>query len=227
MKMIITSECVDCKHSKIEEISKSNVKVHCLIKDKVYFWGQCIPCELKEKERDKENKRMKKCARFEKVSYKQFKDDWIKTFGEKNENDIKEIYNNISLPKRSTIGSAGYDFATPCNITLAPKQAIKIPTGIRVNIDTGWVLKLFPRSSLGFKYHLMLDNTVGIIDEDYYYSDNEGHIMAKITNCSNEGKLMQLKAGDRFMQGIFTEYGITYDDNVIAIRNGGMGSTGK
>ena len=89
------------------------------------------------------------------------------------------------------------------------------------------MLKCHPRSGLGFKYRLQLNNTVGIIDSDYYYSDNEGHIFAKITNDSNEGKTVELKAGNGFMQGIFVEYGITVDDNVQTVRNGGFGSTTK
>ena len=88
-----------------------------------------------------------------------------------------------------------------------------------------WVLKLYPRSGLGFKYRLQLNNTVGIIDSDYYYSDNEGHIMAKITNDSNEGKVAHLKEGEGFIQGIFLEYGITVDDDADGVRNGGFGST--
>ena len=86
-------------------------------------------------------------------------------------------------------------------------------------------MKLYPRSGLGFKYRLQLNNTVGIIDSDYFYSDNEGHIFAKITNDSNEGKTVELKAGEGFMQGIFLEYGITVDDDATEIRNGGLGST--
>lgn len=92
-------------------------------------------------------------------------------------------------------------------------------------MNEDYVLKLYPRSGLGFKYRLQLNNTVGIIDSDYYYSDNEGHIFAKITNDSNEGKTVELKAGDGFMQGIFLEYGITIDDDATEIRNGGFGST--
>ena len=72
-----------------------------------------------------------------------------------------------------------------------------------------------------------MNNTVGIIDSDYYESDNEGHIFAKITNDSKEGKEVSLKAFEGFMQGIFVEYGITFDDDVEEIRNGGFGSTTK
>ena len=92
------------------------------------------------------------------------------------------------MPKRATVGSAGYDFKLPFSITLNPNETKKIPTGIRVQMEVNYVLKLYPRSGLGFKYRLQLNNTVGIIDSDYYYSDNEGHIFAKITNDSNENK---------------------------------------
>ena len=87
-------------------------------------------------------------------------------------------------------------------------------------------MSLYPRSGLGFKFRLQLDNTVGIIDSDYYFSDNEGHIFAKITNDSRENKALHITAGSGFMQGIFTEYGITADDDATEIRNGGFGSTG-
>ena len=73
------------------------------------------------------------------------------------------------------------------------------------------MLTLYPRSGLGFRYRLQLNNTVGVIDSDYYGSDNEGHIQAKITNDSREGKELKLEAGTGFMQGIFLEYGITED----------------
>ena len=166
---------------------------------------------------------MKRVAKFEKVSYGQFESSWIDTFGARD--NIKTIYDNIKLPRRATKGSAGYDFFAPMNIELKPSETIKIPTGIRVKIDDGWVLKCYPRSGLGFKYRLQLNNTVGIIDSDYYYSDNEGHIFAKITNDTNENKTVNINAGDRFMQGVFVEYGITVDDEVENVRNGGFGST--
>ncbi|MFV0255617.1 MAG: deoxyuridine 5'-triphosphate nucleotidohydrolase [Erysipelotrichaceae bacterium] len=166
---------------------------------------------------------MKKIAQFSKVSYVEFKT----AFDQMTDDEIKVIYDNISLPQRATIASAGYDFFLPFDIVLKPNETIKIATGIRVKMDNNWVLKLYPRSGLGFKYRLQLNNTVGIIDADYYNSDNEGHIFAKITNDSNENKTLQLKANEGFMQGIFLEYGITVDDSVSAVRNGGFGSTSK
>lgn len=162
---------------------------------------------------------MKRVATFQKVSFEQFSSAF--------DIDVKNMYENIKTPKRATTGSAGYDFYTPFDITLKPNETIKIPTGIRVRIDENYVLKLYPRSGLGFKFRLQLNNTVGIIDSDYYNSDNEGHIFAKITNDSNEGLDLVIKEGTGFMQGIFIEYGITTDDEVTESRNGGFGSTTK
>ena len=167
---------------------------------------------------------MRRIAKFEKVSFEQFKSGFD---GEFSLEEIQEMYDNLQLPKRATKGSAGYDFYAPFDITLAPGQTVKIPTGIRSSMEDGWVLKLYPRSGLGFKFRLQLNNTVGIIDSDYYHSSNEGHIFAKITNDSNEGRVVEIKKNTGFIQGIFLEYGITYDDMVEEIRDGGFGSTTK
>lgn len=167
----------------------------------------------------------KRIAKFEKVSFEQFKEGWTDTFGEADEAKIREIYDAVRLPGRATSGSAGYDFFAPAAFTLRPGETVKIPTGIRVRMEEEWVLKCYPRSGLGFKYRLQLNNTVGIIDSDYYYSDNEGHIFSKITNDTNEGKTVEIPAGTGFMQGIFVEYGITVDDEARGVRNGGFGST--
>lgn len=168
---------------------------------------------------------MTRVGRFEKVSFEQFKTG-MEDF-DLDEAILKEKYDRIQLPKRATTGSAGYDIRTTVDIKLEPGQTIKIPTGIRVSMLEDWMLAVFPRSGLGFKFRLQLNNTVGIIDSDYYFSDNEGHIFVKLTNDSNEGKVVDLKEGDAFAQGIFLPYGITEDDDVTASRNGGFGSTGK
>ena len=164
---------------------------------------------------------MKSVARFEKVSFEQFKNDFEFDF------DVNLIYKNIKKPVRATIGSAGYDFFAPFDFTLNPGQTIKIPTGIRAFIEDGYVLSIYPRSGLGFKYRIQLNNTVGIIDSDYYNAKNEGHIMIKLTNDSNEGKVLTVKAGEGIAQGIFSEYFITYDDQTNGVRSGGFGSTTK
>lgn len=168
---------------------------------------------------------MPRIAKFEKVSFTQYLKDFQDTFEGYTEEEIKAIYEAIKLPKRATKGSAGYDYFAPIAFTLKPGETIKIPTGIRAFMDENWVLCNFPRSGQGFKFRLQLNNTVGIIDSDYYFSDNEGHIMSKLTNDSNEGKVLSVGQGDGFMQGIFFPYGITEDDEADGIRNGGFGST--
>jgi len=170
---------------------------------------------------------MRRVAKFYKVSLEQFIKDVKGDFPQYTEGDIKDIYESIELPKRATKGSAGYDFYSPFSFSMEPGTTIKVPTGIRCEMQEDWVLKLYPRSGLGFKYRLQLNNTVGIIDSDYFYSENEGHIMAKITNDSKEGKTVELTSGTGFMQGIFLEYGITEDDDAQGVRNGGFGSTNK
>lgn len=164
--------------------------------------------------------------KFEKVSFEQFCSAagnerivyWVL------ECTYKDV---IKLPKRATKGSAGYDFVSPYDYTLRPGETVLIPTGIRCKMDESQVLIIVPRSGLGFKYRLQLNNTVGVIDSDYYYSDNEGHIMAKITNDSNEGKTLEIKQGTAFCQGIFLSYITTEDDDADGVRNGGFGSTTK
>ena len=169
----------------------------------------------------------KRIATFDKVSFEQFKEGLGDCFGDCYDEKAREVYENLKLPARATGGSAGYDFFAPVDLTLAPGETVKIPTGVRVRMDSEWLLSCYPRSGLGFKYRLQLDNTVGIIDSDYYYSDNEGHIFAKLTNDTKEGKTVRIEAGSGFMKGIFLEYGITLDDDATEIRNGGFGSTTK
>ena len=165
-------------------------------------------------------------AKFYKVSYEQFETSMLDDFSF-NKEEIKTIYQHLKLPKRATKGSAGYDFYTPIDIHLEPGQTIKIPTGIRCEMNVRWVLMIYPRSGLGFKYRLQLNNTVCVIDSYYFYSDNEGHIFIKMTNDSNEGKVVDVKAGQGIAQGIFMQYGIVEDDVVTEERNGGFGSTTK
>lgn len=169
---------------------------------------------------------MKRIAQFELVSREQFLPAYQETFGGDTA-QAEEVYQNLKLPRRATSGSAGYDFFVPGPVTLAPGETKKIPTGIRVKMEDGWVLHIYPRSGLGFRYRLQLDNTVGIIDSDYYDSDNEGHILIKVTNDSKSGKTLSLNPWDGFAQGIFLEYGITVDDDAQGVRNGGFGSTSR
>ena len=170
---------------------------------------------------------MVRIARFEKVSARRFVEDWITTFPQQTVEQALFTYEHIKLPHRATAGSAGYDFFAPVGFELPAGGSIKIPTGVRVLIEEGWVLTLYPRSGLGFKYRFQLDNSVGVIDSDYARSDNEGHIFLRMTNDSREGKGLRVSTGTAFAQGIFLPFGITLDDDVQTVRNGGLGSTTK
>ncbi len=169
---------------------------------------------------------MNRIADFEKVSFEQFKEAWMKNFPDTL--DVNAVYDGIKLPVRATSGSAGYDFFAPADITFEKGKSTLIPTGIRARIDDGWVLNIFPRSGLGFKHRVQLDNTVGVIDADYYNSSNEGHIMIKLScDAHDDNHTVRVNAGDGFAQGIFFQFGITNDDNTNGVRDGGFGSTTK
>ena len=178
---------------------------------------------------------MTRMAKFSKVSYERFRKDWLDTFytDEKDHADpeidkyIREVYEGIELPKRATVGSAGYDFHIPVGFTLKHGSSIKFPTGIRCEMYDGWVMTMYPRSSLGFKYGIHMANTVCVIDADYCESDNEGHIFIKLVNDSSLAQDIKFETSDAFCQGIFLPFGITLDDKVTAERNGGLGSTGR
>ena len=131
----------------------------------------------------------------------------------------------IPLPARATAGSAGYDFICPADITLQPGEAVTIPTGIRCEMQPGWVLMVFPRSGLGFKHQVRLANTVGVIDSDYFHAANEGHIMVRIVNGGDHA--VSIAKGERFCQGVFLPHGLAEEEDVLADREGGFGSTGK
>ena len=135
------------------------------------------------------------------------------------------LVSEIPLPQRATAGSAGYDFICPADITLQPSEAVTIPTGIRCEMQPGWVLMLFPRSGLGFKHQVRLANTVGVIDADYFHAANEGHIMVRIVNGSDHA--VSIAKGERFCQGVFLPHGLAEEETVLAGREGGFGSTGK
>ena len=167
--------------------------------------------------------------KFEKISERQFFIDFAEYLDDEclDVRDSKAIYNMIKLPKRATTGSAGYDIFTPYNITIPPKGTVKIPTGIRVILDSDKFLAIYPRSGLGFKYKMQLWNSVAVIDADYSNSDNEGHIWVKFYNDSPEGKTITIKQGEAMCQGIIQQFFKTDNDEANGIRNGGIGSTTK
>ena len=164
-------------------------------------------------------------AKFEIVSKKQFAADFVSCIGG-NAAAAEKLYGNIKLPVRATAGSAGYDIISPVDFVLEPGQGIKVPTGLRIKMEPGWMLLILPKSGLGSRFRLQLDNTMGLIDSDYYDSENEGHIMVPVTNDSRSDKVLTLPAGKAFVQAVLVPYGITVDDCAEGKRTGGFGSTG-
>ena len=173
---------------------------------------------------------MRRVARFYKISRERWIEDHCSMGdgqGLYSREAAEKIYEELRLPKRATRGSAGYDIYSPIDFELAPGEEIKIATGMRCCMDEDVVLLIVPRSSLGFKYRFQLNNTVGVIDSDYFYSDNEGHIFIRFTNDSKTGAVLRISRGQALAQGIFVSYGITEDDDTEDIRNGGIGSTDR
>jgi len=183
--------------------------------------------------------------KFEKVSYEQFLKDYKAIYGDEiEEKYIKPMYDNLKLPKRATSGSCGYDFFSPfdweldnrsevivgdktCGYEPRPTE-IMIPTGIRAIMDENVCLVLVPRSGLGSKHYLRLSGTLGVIDSDYYKSDNEGHIFIKVRIENHNLDVFRVVAGERFAQGIFLNYlRVDNDRPIRSTRNGGFGSTDK
>ena len=157
-------------------------------------------------------------AKFYKVSKEQYDNDLNNLLG-----IVNDSYDLVRIPVRATSGSAGYDFVSPVDFSLKPGETIKVPTGIRCQMEKEYVLQVYPRSSLGFKYQLQLLNTVGIIDSDYFNADNEGHIIIGLVNRGE--KTVDIKAGDRITQGIFVRYYLAEEEENNTQRKGGFGST--
>ena len=158
--------------------------------------------------------------RFENISEKQMIEDLT--------TEQREAIFTALLPKRATVGSAGYDFFCPYDVTIARGQTIKIPTLVRAKLDEGQVLLMVPRSGLGFRTRIQLVNTIGVIDEDYYNSDNEGHIWVKLyLPHDSDVSEVTINRGEAMCQGIVVNYAIAENDLVTEIRNGGLGSTTK
>lgn len=135
-------------------------------------------------------------------------------------------YNDLVLPERQTKYAAGYDFITPVDIELNPHESIKIPTGVKVKMESDKVLMIYPRSGFGFEFFLRMANTTCIIDADYYNNPkNEGHIMMKLRNESD--RMFRVVKGTRIAQGIFMKYYLVDGDNPEdkETRAGGLGST--
>lgn len=167
--------------------------------------------------------------KFEKVSLETFirevRNSLLRPYNESTEEELKIFYNKIKLPKRSTKGSAGYDFINPFNKVVLNTTNVEIPTGIKVQLDEDKILMLAPRSSSA-RNGYMFSNTLGIIDSDYYNNPtNEGCIRVSLKAMGTSHPAFEY--GDKIAQGIILQYFTTEDDNATGIRTGGHGSTGK
>lgn len=186
-------------------------------------------------------------AKFEKVSI----ETWIKCFQDANpdakmteedKTNLTTFWENIRLPVRATVGSAGYDFFSPLPIMVGPMESQAIPTGIKCKMDPGWVLVTAPKSRYS-RFRLGLDHTIGIIDSDYYNNaDNEGQIWICIHNGllptpphinkitqkiePSQQEYFHAKPGTPIIQGIFLPFGLAEEETPTTERTGGFGSTG-
>jgi len=134
---------------------------------------------------------------------------------------------DIVLPKRNTSGSAGYDIEAATDLTILPGETKGCPTGLKAYMEDGEVLQVYPRSSLAIKKHLILINSVGIIDKDYYNNEsNEGHIQIMLYNYGKDP--ITIIKHERVAQGIFMSF-LKADNEPTnhAKRLGGFGSTGS
>ena len=137
---------------------------------------------------------------------------------------------NINLPKRSTKYAAGYDVESAEDVVIpAFKPGAKptlIPTGLKAYMQDDEMLCLYNRSSNPKKKGLVLANSVGIVDKDYYGNvDNDGHIMYAMWNFKDED--VKVEKGERIGQAIFQKYLIADNDTADSERTGGFGSTDK
>lgn len=132
----------------------------------------------------------------------------------------------LITPKRSTNGSAGYDFYAPKDYVINPGESAIIPTYMKAYMNEDEVLLIAPRSSFGYNYDMVIKSTIGVIDSDYVDNEkNGGNIIIGVKNNSNE--VLTIEAGKHFAQGIFVKYLTTDDDELFPKqkRSGGIGST--
>lgn len=183
--------------------------------------------------------------KFEKVSFKTFYESCKNSDSfhslafrrgiqteEDQEKTAYKLWNEIKLPKRATKFSAGYDFFTPIEFGLGGagtlSRSITIPTGIKVDLDNDKFLMMVPRSGQGFRNRLMLWNTCGIIDSDYFNNEKtEGHIMIKFYLGDPSNRYLRVDSGEAVCQGIIVPYFKVSNDEVEEARKGGFGSTSK
>ena len=135
---------------------------------------------------------------------------------------------NINLPIRKTKYSAGYDIEAAEDVTIPSfKKGMNptlVKTGLKAYMPEDEMLLLYNRSSNPKKKGLIIANSVGVIDKDYYGNpDNDGHFMFAFYNIKEEDVV--IKKGEAIGQAIFQKFYITDDDKAEGERIGGFGST--
>lgn len=133
---------------------------------------------------------------------------------------FKKLTNEAILPERATKGSAGYDISASETVTIQPGEIKLVSTGLAVQMAQDDVMLLIDRSSNPRKRGLVLSNSIGVIDHDYFPNEFKG----MFTNITD--KPVTIEAGQRIMQAVFVKYGLVDDDNALGHRTGGFGSTG-
>lgn len=137
----------------------------------------------------------------------------------------RKSQNPTTLPKRGSVGSAGYDFYSKETVTIYPNQSHTLWTDVKAYMNNNEVLKIYVRSSIGIKKNLRLKNSVGIIDADYYSNvSNDGNIGIALHNFGEFP--VTIEAGERVAQGIFEYYLVADGDETVSLRSGGIGSSG-
>ncbi|MBO3756875.1 dUTP diphosphatase [Streptococcus suis] len=139
---------------------------------------------------------------------------------------VSQFTDENLLPKRETAHAAGYDLKAAESVSLDPGEIKLVPTGVKAYMQANEVLYLYDRSSNPRKKGLVLINSVGVIDGDYYGNPaNEGHIFAQMRNITEETVVVE--AGERIVQAVFSPFLLADGDQADGVRTGGFGSTGK
>ena len=139
---------------------------------------------------------------------------------------VSQFTDENLLPKRETAHAAGYDLKVARTTEIGPGEIVLVPTGVKAYMQANEVLYLYDRSSNPRKKGLVLINSVGVIDKDYYGNPtNEGHIFAQMRNITDETVVVE--AGERIVQAVFAPFLLADGDDADGIRTGGFGSTGK
>lgn len=140
-------------------------------------------------------------------------------------NNCRTTSGEIQLPTRSDKRSAGYDFYSPIDLTIAPNENKLFFTDVKAYMEEDEVLQIYVRSSMG-KIPVVIANGTGIIDSSYYGNpSNDGNIGFRLLNLGKEDYVIH--KGDRIGQGVFQKYLIVDDDTANGERTGGFGSSGK